>query len=158
MKNLMLLFSALFLFCTYTMQSQNDVNRKEPCFQGTNEYTERYVKLKTMYKKMLDSEESKKYMILVRDYMAKAHYAKRNWREEESTVNDWVLNNIEKTGFKDCAEAEAEDYKIVMANWEIMKNNEELYLYLAESLEICPDITSNLVMELTKEYGPYFKF
>lgn len=158
-------FLMFFCFISGIVFSQETENKEIDCSPGSAEYTVRYLKLRAMYVKMLDSEATKKYLALSRSFNSKAGFEgiikdkeKREVLRGNEPIKDWVLNNIEKTDFKNCAEAEALIKEIEDVNLQIVVENKDLYIYMGESLEICKDISSDLLQDLAGEYGRNFRF
>lgn len=113
-----------------------------------------------MYLRMLKSESTKKYLAMQNSFFDKAGSKVKNRKaiRQEDDIDSWVLNNVEKTSFKNCEEAETEIQKIADANLLVFMENQELYTYMGECMEICDGISSELIKELMGEYGADFRF
>ena len=154
-----LFFVMLSFFAIATMHSQEQKPNID-CTPDSPEYTARYAKLKEMYIEMQSCKSAIKYRELNNDFREKSNYDYENGRREiirsalknVNAVHQWALDNIEKTEFKDCEEAEAAIKNILDAHLEVIRDNKELYIYHGETVSLCPDLTTNLLQELSKMY------
>jgi len=152
----------LLLLCQKVLSQNND---ELLCAPGNSEYSARYIKLKELYVRMQNSESAKTCITLKNDFLEKSNYEDVVSRKEIiaqsynglNAINQWVLDNIEKTDFKSCEEAENAIKKGIAANFKIHVDNKELYSYLENTYKICPDLCVNLLLELKKEYGKDFQ-
>lgn len=162
MKKILPFSFILFLFCGHSVFSQ-EMNNQILCTPESSEYSLRYTKLRKLYVEMQNSESTKTFIALKNDFLDKSNYngSKREIITQglngANSINHWVLDNIEKTDFKSCSEAETAITKGIAANLQIHIDNKELYNYLEETYKICPQLCVNLLLELQKVYGKDFQ-
>ncbi|OYQ49025.1 hypothetical protein CHU92_00485 [Flavobacterium cyanobacteriorum] len=132
------------------------------CTEGSAEYTARYEKLKAMYIEMQNKQSSKDFIALNNAFKEKSNFKaspQEMYNQAKNGFNaqfEWVRNNIEKTGFKNCEEAEAEITKLLNQNIKFVMENKDTYAYANECLKLCEGLLVNLYIELSREYGKDF--
>lgn len=149
----------LLFFCAVAFAQEQKPNID--CSPDSQEYATRYAKLKELYIQMQSSESASKYRLLRKDFRERSNYDDENGSIEilrsakngVNAVHQWALDNIEKTEFKDYEEAENAIKSILDAHNEVILDNKELYIYHGETVSLCPDLTTNLLQELSMMYS-----
>lgn len=156
--NYKLIFFWVFFLGSSNLFSQEVIN-DSACSPENSEYITRYTKLKAMYVDLQNTESTKEYIALQKSFKEKAHYEEEQretilqGKKGVNALFEWVRNNVEKTDFKSCEEAETEISKILAVNMKIISENKELYSYYLETYKFCETLVVDLFFELKKEYG-----
>lgn len=129
-------------------------------------YQERYDKLKELYYKHLDSESYIRNSELILAFADKVSFdgsEHERLRIRSSTVKnnellEWIEKNIEKTQFKDFAEAKAEYDKLATASAAVIEENRAYFDYLSETIKLGQhQIFEDIVLEAMSYYPEKFK-
>ena len=152
----------LFLCTAQTLLSQESSNKDPMCIPGTNEYTDRYMELKALYDKAENSESSRSSKLVYKTFVDKIHYNGdrmeffKQAMRDKTFLNKWVLDNIEKTDFKDVSEAQAEMLKVEEANKRSISENADYYTRLFETMRVCQELALNFLSGMASEQTNLF--